>query len=143
MGYVDSGSISNYFVASNLGFLTDLIGFDLVSLIHVPINIPAFALSTNTEADMNNELMAHGFSNIAAGLFGGLQNYMAYTQSVLYDRSGGTGRPSGIAVALTTSVLFFVGPTIGKQEQWLKTHGWVGFSVWLTNRILLSIAASS
>lgn len=92
--------------------LPTLLALTLFSLIHVPINIPAFALSTNTEADMNNELMAHGYSNILAGLFGGLQNYMAYTQSVLYHKSGGTGRTSGVAVAVITSLLFFVGPTI-------------------------------
>jgi len=37
---------------------------------------------------------------------------MAYTQSVLYDRSGGTGKVSGVAVATLTSLLFFIGPTI-------------------------------
>jgi sulfate permease, SulP family len=89
-----------------------LIALSLFSLIHVPINIPAFALSTNTEVDMNNELIAHGYANLIAGLVGGLQNYMAYTQSVLYDKSGGTGRPSGFAVAAVTALLFFIGPTI-------------------------------
>jgi len=89
-----------------------LIALSLFSLIHVPINIPAFAISTNQEADMNKELMAHGYSNIFSGVCGGLQNYMAYTQSVLYARSGGSGKPSGIAVALATSMLFLVGPTI-------------------------------
>lgn len=61
---------------------------------------------------MNNELMAHGYSNIIAGLFGGLQNYMAYTQSVLYAKSNGQGKISGFAVAAVTGVLFFVGPAI-------------------------------
>ena len=96
--------------------LPTLLALTLFSLIHVPINIPAFALSTGTEADMNNELVAHGYSNVVAGLFGGLQNYMAYTQSVLYSKSGGKGQASGVAVALTTSFLFFVGPTIGKKK---------------------------
>jgi MFS superfamily sulfate permease-like transporter len=49
-----------------------------------PINIPAFALSTKVDVDMNQELVAHGYSNMLAGCCGGLQNYMAYTQSVLY-----------------------------------------------------------
>mmetsp|Transcript_46363 Transcript_46363/g.140419 ORF Transcript_46363/g.140419 Transcript_46363/m.140419 type:complete len:659 (-) Transcript_46363:267-2243(-) len=89
-----------------------LVALILFSLIHVPINIPAFAISTNTEVDMNNELVAHGFSNVIAGCLGGLQNYMAYTQSVLYDKSGGGGRPSGVAVAVVTATLFLVGPTI-------------------------------
>jgi sulfate permease, SulP family len=89
-----------------------LVALTLFSLIHVPINIPAFAISTGAEADMNKELVAHGYSNILAGMFGGLQNYMAYTQSVLYDKSGGRGKASGIAVALVTASLFFIGPTI-------------------------------
>ncbi len=84
----------------------------IFSLIHVPINIPAFAISTNSEYDMNRELIAHGYSNCLSGMFGGLQNYMAYTQSILYDRSGGYGKPSGIAVAVVTSILYFFGPSI-------------------------------
>lgn len=84
----------------------------IFSLIHVPINIPAFAVSTNVEADMNAELIAHGYSNAVSGLFGGLQNYMAYTQSVLYARSNGDGKYSSIAVAGASILLFFIGPTI-------------------------------
>ena len=60
-----------------------MVALVLFSLIHVPINIPAFALSTNVDADMNRELIAHGISNMLAGAGGGLQNYLAYTQSVL------------------------------------------------------------
>jgi SulP family sulfate permease len=88
------------------------VALTLFSLIHVPINIPAFAISTNTEADMNKELVAHGYSNLLAGVFGGLQNYMAYTQSVLYHKSGGMGKASGVAVAAITTLLFFIGPMI-------------------------------
>jgi SulP family sulfate permease len=89
-----------------------LVALTLFSLIHVPINIPAFAISTGTEADMNRELVAHGYSNVIAGIFGGLQNYLAYTQSVLYHKSGGKGKGSGIAVAFVTAFLFLIGPTI-------------------------------
>jgi SulP family sulfate permease len=81
-------------------------------LIHVPINIPAYAVSTDTVADMNRELIAHGYSNIISGLFGGLQNYFAYTQSVLYYRSGGEGKLSGLAVAACTVSLYVFGPFI-------------------------------
>ena len=83
-----------------------MIALILFSLIHVPINIPAFALSTNTDANMNKELIAHGISNMLAGAGCGLQNYLAYTQSVLYDKSGGSGRVSGLAVATLTAILF-------------------------------------
>ena len=64
---------------------------------------------------MNKELLAHGFANLFAGLFVGLQNYMAYTQSVLYHKSGGVGRFSGYAVAALISVLFVVGPTMASH----------------------------
>lgn len=50
------------------------------------------SLSIDTEVDMNTELIAHGYSNLLSGCVGGLQNYMAYTQSVIYDKSGGTGK---------------------------------------------------
>lgn len=89
-----------------------LIAITIFSLIHVPINIPAFAVSTQSEYDMNQELIAHGYSNCIAGCFGGLANYMAYTQSILYDRSGGYGKLSGVAVAIVTGMLYFIGPSI-------------------------------
>lgn len=89
-----------------------LIALTLFSLIHVPINIPAFSLSSGIDVDMNEELVAHGYSNITVGIFAGLQNYMAYTQSVLYDKSGGRGKASGFLVSAATGVLFFVGPSI-------------------------------
>lgn len=92
-----------------------MVALVLFSLIHVPINIPAFALSTKADVDMNKELIAHGISNMLAGACGGLQNYLAYTQSVLYDKSGGSGRVSGLTVAAVTAVLFFVGPTIASH----------------------------
>lgn len=37
-----------------------MISLTAFSLIHVPINIPAFAISSNVEPDMNAELIAHG-----------------------------------------------------------------------------------
>ena len=48
-----------------------LISLTAFSLIHVPINIPAFSISSGVDADMNLELKAHGYSNFLAGLFGG------------------------------------------------------------------------
>jgi SulP family sulfate permease len=92
-----------------------MVALVLFSLIHVPINIPAFAVSTDVDVDMNKELVAHGWSNGIAGLFGALQCYLAYTQSIIYYKSGGNGRASSLAVASLTSVLFFVGPSIASH----------------------------
>jgi sulfate permease, SulP family len=93
----------------------------------------------HTDADMNTELIAHGFSNGFSGLFGGeliqrlqtptlqiglltlrvvcvlpgLQNYLCYSNSVLYAKSGGQGKAASLAVAAGLMILFFVGPHIG------------------------------
>jgi SulP family sulfate permease len=61
---------------------------------------------------MNAELIAHGYSNALSGIFGGLQNYMSYSNSVLYAKSGGQGPASAMAVVLCTAGLFVVGPSI-------------------------------
>ena len=66
----------------------------------------------DTDVDMTMELVAHGYSNLLSGFIGGLQNYMAYTQSVIYDKSGGKGKASGLAVAAVTTLLFVTGPTV-------------------------------
>jgi sulfate permease, SulP family len=82
------------------------------SLIHVPINIPAFAVSSNVDTDMNAELLAHGYSNMLSGLFGGLQTIMTYSFSVLYMKSGGKGRASSLGVTFVGILLFIFGPQI-------------------------------
>lgn len=92
--------------------LPTLFALSIFSLIHVPINIPAFSQSIQHDVEINQELIAHGYSNILSGLCGGLQNYMAYTQSVLYAKSGGYGKSSGVAVAIVSSILFLVGPFV-------------------------------
>lgn len=45
-------------------------------------------------------------------LFTGLQNYLCYSNSILYAKCGGEGRASSLAVAILSSMLFFVGPHI-------------------------------
>jgi len=90
-----------------------IVALALFSLIHVPINIPSLGVSTKQDVEIDNELVAHGYSNFIAGVCGcGLQNYLASTQSVVYDRSGGRGKRSGVAVALVTAMLFVIGPTM-------------------------------
>lgn len=106
---VNFSTISWTAVAKSIPTIVSLTAF---SLIHVPINIPAFAISTNVEPDMDKELVAHGWSNGAAGLFGGLQNYMAYSNSVIYSKSGGEGIGSSLAIVVATVALFIVGPVV-------------------------------
>ena len=65
---IDPTTISWAAVVRSIPTMIALIMF---SLIHVPINIPAFAVSSNAEVDMNVELMAHGYSNGLVGILGG------------------------------------------------------------------------
>lgn len=106
---VDLSTISWSAVFQSTGTMVALAAF---SLIHVPINIPAFAISTDVEVDMNAELMAHGYANFASGIFGGLQNYVTYSNSVLYAKSGGNGKISSMAIVGLTMILFVIGPQI-------------------------------
>ncbi|KAI9034586.1 sulfate transporter family-domain-containing protein [Hyaloraphidium curvatum] len=78
-------------------------------VLHVPINIPALSVSTGTEVDTNGELIAHGVSNLVAGMFGTVQNYLVYSNSLLFIRSGGDSRVAGTMLAAATGVCFFVG----------------------------------
>jgi sulfate permease, SulP family len=89
-----------------------IIALAAFSLIHVPINIPAFAISTDVDTDMNAELIAHGFSNALSGMFGGLQNYLCYSNSALYAKTGGGGKVSSLAIVVVSSALFLIGPSI-------------------------------
>lgn len=89
-----------------------VIGMTLFSLIHVPIYVPALSMTTGQDVDINGELIAHGYSNMITGLMGGLQNYMAYSNSVAYARSGGKGKVASLGVAACTSLFFFIGPAI-------------------------------
>lgn len=106
---IDIRTISWTAVVQSSGTLIALAAF---SLIHVPINIPAFSISLDLDTDMNAELMAHGYSNLASGLFGGLANYMTYSNSLLYAKSKGKGKLSSFLVAFMTFVFFVFGPEL-------------------------------
>lgn len=68
--------------------------------------------SIRLDTDMNQELIAHGYANLFSGVFGGLQTYMTYSNSVLYAKSGGKGKLSSLAIVALTMVLFVIGPSI-------------------------------
>lgn len=90
--------------------LGTIIGLTFFSLMHVPINIPSLCLTTNTEVDINDELVAHGISNALSGVCGTVQNYLCYSTSALYYKCGGAGRRSGLVISLLMLLFFVVGP---------------------------------
>ncbi|KAI7894467.1 sulfate transporter family-domain-containing protein [Mucor mucedo] len=90
-----------------------MLALTFFGVLHVPINVPALGVSTNKDdVDVNRELVAHGISNAVSGLFGSVQNYLVYTNSLLFIRSGGDSRVAGLMLAGATAILWMVGPWI-------------------------------
>lgn len=90
-----------------------MLALTFFGLLHVPINVPALGVSTNNDdVNVNRELIAHGMSNAISGLFGSIQNYLVYTNSLLFIRTGGDSRVAGIMLAGATAALWMVGPWI-------------------------------
>ncbi|MCJ1439020.1 hypothetical protein MMC27_008410 [Xylographa pallens] len=82
-------------------------------LLHVPINIPALAMSIGEDnLDLNRELRAHGWSNTLSGFCGSIQNYLVYTNTVLFMRSGGDSRIAGVLLAAATFGVLLSGPVL-------------------------------
>ncbi|KXN68546.1 hypothetical protein CONCODRAFT_26477, partial [Conidiobolus coronatus NRRL 28638] len=82
-------------------------------ILHVPINVPALAVSSNMkDVDVDRELVAHGVSNLVAGFFGSGQNYLIYSNSVLFNKSGGTTRVSTMLLTFATFGALVIGPQI-------------------------------
>lgn len=82
-------------------------------VLHVPINVPALGVNLGEDnLDLNRELIAHGISNAVSGLVGSIQNYLVYSNSVLFIRSGGNSRLAGILLAIFTAGVLLIGPII-------------------------------
>lgn len=92
-----------------LACLPTILAVSFFGVLHVPINIPALSVSTGTEVDTNNELIAHGVSNMLSGFVGSIQNYLVYSNSLLFIRSGGDSRLAGVMLAAATMACFFGG----------------------------------
>ena len=50
---------------------------------HLLITKPWIALSLDSDVDTNKELIAHGYSNLLAGLLGTVPNYLVYVNTLL------------------------------------------------------------
>ncbi|KAI8900204.1 sulfate transporter family-domain-containing protein [Globomyces pollinis-pini] len=81
-------------------------------ILHVPINVPALSISTKQDINLSKEIIGHGLSNIASGLIGGTQNYLVYSNSLLYIRSGGDSTISGVLLTIATIVLWIKGSAV-------------------------------
>ncbi|KAI0933274.1 hypothetical protein AcV7_004789 [Taiwanofungus camphoratus] len=79
------------------------------NILHPPLNVPALAVSLDHDVDTDQELVAHGYSNLLAGALGTVPNYLVYVNTLLFYRVGGTTRISGFLLAGATALLLFIG----------------------------------
>ncbi|PLW36718.1 hypothetical protein PCASD_08678 [Puccinia coronata f. sp. avenae] len=93
--------------------LMEQVAMVIFGLLHVPLNVPALALSLGKDdVDINKELIAHGISNTLAGLTGTVSNYLCYVNSVLFARVGGDSRLAGSVLAVVMMGVFAIGPGV-------------------------------
>jgi SulP family sulfate permease len=82
-------------------------------VLHVPINVPALGISTGEDnLNVDRELVAHGVTNALSGFMGSIQNYLVYTNSLLFIASGGESRLAGLMLAAATAGIMVIGPVI-------------------------------
>lgn len=90
-----------------------MLALTFFGILHVPINVPALAVSMKQdEVDVDRELIAHGLSNLVSGAVGSIQNYLVYTNSLLFMRAGADSRVAGVMLALATFAVLLVGPVV-------------------------------
>ncbi|RCK62962.1 hypothetical protein Cantr_08906 [Candida viswanathii] len=93
--------------------LPTMLALTFFGILHVPINVPALAVSVGIDdIDVDRELVAHGYSNAISGLVGSIQNYLVYTNSVLFIRAGADDRLAGVMLAIATAAVMMVGPVV-------------------------------
>lgn len=90
-----------------------MLALTFFSILHVPINVPSLALNLGKDdVDVDHELKLHGYSNFLSGLAGSIQNYLVYSNSLLFMRSGGNSRLAGIELAVFTFLIMLIGPSL-------------------------------
>ncbi|KAJ3222593.1 hypothetical protein HK099_002105 [Clydaea vesicula] len=89
-----------------------ILALTFFGILHVPINVPALSVSTNQQVNINTEIVMHGFSNLFSGLIGSCQNYLVYTNSVLFFRSGGDSRIAGFLLTVAVGICFFYASSV-------------------------------
>jgi SulP family sulfate permease len=90
-----------------------MLALTFFGILHVPINVPALALNTGEDhANLDHELKLHGYSNFLSGAAGSIQNYLVYSNSLFFMRSGGNTRLAGVLLAVFTFLVMLIGPSL-------------------------------
>ena len=109
-GGVWPGTVVSYFVDADWSAVAGEIPGLVTVLIVVPITlllyISALEIETRVDVDMNRELQATGWANVAAGVLGGPPGYMYMSDTVITSRLLGHRRgPALVAPALIVLVV--------------------------------------
>lgn len=96
--------------------IPSMLALTFFGILHVPINVPALAMSLNRDdIDLDQELIGHGYSNFLSAMAGSIQNYLVYSNSLLFYRSGvSESALAGILLAFFTAIVMFIGPVLIK-----------------------------
>ncbi len=90
-----------------------IIGSAIFAMLHLPINAPSFARSSQQSFSMNRELIANGVINLVTSISGLLPSYFIYTASVLFIQAGADHKICSLILAISTgSALWFAIPFI-------------------------------
>ncbi|ORX66667.1 hypothetical protein BCR32DRAFT_225972 [Anaeromyces robustus] len=90
------------------------LGLILFGILLISINVPSLSISSNTDVDINKELKLHGYTNIFSGLAGSVPNYIGYSNSVIFNKSGGTSNVAGLMLAAGIFFILNIGSSIIK-----------------------------
>lgn len=92
--------------------MTGACGIALVSYCSAMLTARSFAARNHYEVDANQDGIALGVANLAAGFSGGFVISGADSRTAVSDAAGGKSRMTGVVAALATAavVLFFTGP---------------------------------
>ncbi len=94
-------------VAHHLGSLLPLLFLIVVALL---LNATGVELAIGRDVDLNRELRAAGWANIASGVSGGMAGYQALSLSVLGPKTGISSRLVAGSAAGVCAVAILVGP---------------------------------
>lgn len=95
-------------VIDNIGNIFTVV---VLSMIHLPINLPAYCLETGLSADFQREMKVQGVGNlISAFCFSPV--YFVCSNSIFFRRSGGHKKILGVILAATLAIIFVYGTVI-------------------------------
>ncbi|KAI9182854.1 hypothetical protein H9P43_003764 [Blastocladiella emersonii ATCC 22665] len=92
--------------------LPTMLSLTFFSVLHVPINVPALAVSTRSGVSVNRELANHGLANLLSAMCGSVQSYLVYSTSVMLHRSGGDSRWAGYTLTVLTFLVWVFGGSL-------------------------------